>query len=111
MTMGSSLSPIISNIFVEHFEKLALDLVQYKPSLWLWYVDDTFVVWLHGPEQLQNFLSYLNSLRPSIQFTMEKQSDSAIPSLDILVTSKGTTTDHKSLQKAHPNRLISQLHI
>jgi hypothetical protein len=51
MAMVSSLSPIVSNIFMEHFEKLALDLAQYKSSLWLWYVDDTFMVWPHG--QLQ----------------------------------------------------------
>jgi hypothetical protein len=43
MAMGSSLSPIVSNI-MEHFEKLALDSAQHKPSLWLRYVDDTFVV-------------------------------------------------------------------
>jgi hypothetical protein len=42
-----------------------------KSSLWLWHADDTLVVWPHGPEQLQNFLSHPNSLRPSIQFTME----------------------------------------
>jgi hypothetical protein len=38
MAMGSSLSPTVSNIFMEHFEKLALDL------LWLQYIDDTFMV-------------------------------------------------------------------
>jgi hypothetical protein len=27
-----------------------LNLAQHKPSLWLRYIDDTFVVWLHGPE-------------------------------------------------------------
>jgi hypothetical protein len=54
MAMGSSLSPIISNIYVGNFEKLALDLGQHIPSLWLQYVDDIFVVWPHGPEQLQN---------------------------------------------------------
>jgi hypothetical protein len=43
ISMGSSLSPITSNIYMEHFEKLALDLAQYKPSLCLWCVDDTFV--------------------------------------------------------------------
>jgi hypothetical protein len=41
MAMGSSLSPIVSNIFMENFEKLALDSAQYKPSRWLRYVDDT----------------------------------------------------------------------
>jgi hypothetical protein len=50
MAMGSSLLPIVSNIFMEHFEKLALDSAQHKPLLWLWYVDDMFVFWPHGPE-------------------------------------------------------------
>ncbi|XP_023710176.1 uncharacterized protein LOC111865964 [Cryptotermes secundus] len=78
MAMGNSLSPIVSNIFMEHFEKLALDSAPYKPSLWLRYVDDTFVVWPHGPERLQTFFDHLNSLRPSICFTMETESNNAI---------------------------------
>jgi hypothetical protein len=88
MAMGSSLSPIVSNIFMEHFEELALDSAQYKPSLWLRYVDDTFVVWPHGPQRWQNFLNHLNSLRHSILFTMEIESGSAIPFLDVLVIRK-----------------------
>jgi hypothetical protein len=91
MAMGSLLSPIVSNIYMEYFEKLALYSAQHKPSLWLRYVDDTFVVWPHGPEHLQNFLSYLICLRPAIQFTMEIESDSAIPFLDVLVMMKGPT--------------------
>jgi hypothetical protein len=42
MAMGSSLSLIVSNIYMENFEKFALDSGQHKPSLWLRYVDDTF---------------------------------------------------------------------
>jgi hypothetical protein len=91
MAMGSSLSPIISNIFMEHSEELALDSALHKPSLWLLYVDDTIVVWLHDSEWLQNSLSHINSLRPSIQFTMEIQSDSAIPFLDVLIIRNETT--------------------
>jgi hypothetical protein len=66
--MGSSLSSIVSNIYIE---KSALTLAHKKSSLWLRYVDDTFVVRPHGPEQLQNFLSHQNNLRPVIQFTAE----------------------------------------
>jgi hypothetical protein len=33
MAVVSSLSHIVSSVFMEHFEKLALDLAQYKPSL------------------------------------------------------------------------------
>jgi hypothetical protein len=60
-----SLSPIVSNIYKEYFEKLALNLARYKPSLWLRYIDDTFVVWPHVPD-LQYFLSDLSSLKPAI---------------------------------------------
>jgi hypothetical protein len=71
MAVGSSLSPTVSSIYMEFFENLALNSAHYKPSLWLRYVDDTFVIWPHGPQLLQNFFCYLNSLRPSIHFTME----------------------------------------
>jgi hypothetical protein len=71
MAIRSPLSPIVSNIYKKHFEKMALDSAQHKSSLWLRYVDDTFVVWPHGPKHLQNFLSHLNSLRPAIQFTLQ----------------------------------------
>jgi hypothetical protein len=89
--LWESLSHIVSNIFVEHLEKLALDFALHKPSVCLRYADDTFVAWPHGPSRLQDFLSHLNSLRPSIQFAMEIESDSAIAFLDVLVIRKETT--------------------
>jgi hypothetical protein len=44
MAMESTQSPVVSNIYTEHFKEVALDMVTYKPLLWLHYVDDTFVV-------------------------------------------------------------------
>jgi hypothetical protein len=83
--------PIVCNMYMEHFEKLALDSAHHKPSLWLRYVGDIFVVWPHSPDRLHNFLNHPNSLRPSIQFTMEIESNNAVPFLDVLVISKETT--------------------
>jgi hypothetical protein len=51
MAMESSLSPVVSNSY-----SLALDSALHKPSLWLRHVDDTFVVWPHGHEHLQDIL-------------------------------------------------------
>jgi hypothetical protein len=38
MAMGSSLPHVISNIFMEYFEILALETAEEEPSLWLRYV-------------------------------------------------------------------------
>jgi hypothetical protein len=89
MAVGSSLSLIVSNIYTEHFEKLALGSVQHKPALWFRYVYDIFMVWPHGLERLQNFLNHLNILRPSNLFTMETGSESVIPFWMIWSSGKG----------------------
>jgi hypothetical protein len=31
MEVGNSLSPVVSNIFMEHFEEIALDTAHHKP--------------------------------------------------------------------------------
>jgi hypothetical protein len=93
---------------MEHFENLALDSALHKPSLWLCYVDDTFVVGPHGPEQLQNFHRHLNSLRPTIQFTVEMESGSAIPFLDVLIIRKEMTVTTKAYRKpTHTHRYLN----
>jgi hypothetical protein len=67
--MGSSLSPIASITYMEHFEKVALDTAQQ--SLWLRHTD-IFMVWPNGPERFQNYFIHLRSFRLSIKFTMEQ---------------------------------------
>ena len=70
---------------MEQFEQQALNTAKKKPSNWYRYVDDTFVVWPHGEEELQDFLQHLNSLHPNIQFTMETEKDNKLAFLDVLV--------------------------
>ena len=84
--MGSSLSPVIANIFMEHFETTALQTLSQRPSLWFRYVDDTFVIWPHSRRDLDHFLAHINQHHPSIKFTMETEQNNSIPFLDVLVT-------------------------
>ena len=85
-TMGNPLSPVVANIYMEHFEELALESAEVKPATWLCYIDDTFVVWNEGRDKLLDFLEHLNSIRPSIQFTVELEENRKLPFLDVKVT-------------------------
>ena len=51
--MGSPPSPIISNLFMENFEQKALNTANPKPEWWSRFVDDTFLIWAHGKEELK----------------------------------------------------------
>jgi hypothetical protein len=73
MDMGSSVSLIISNIYMEHFEKPDLDSAKHKPLLLLCYVDYTC-----GLSSLPRAVTLI----VSIQFTMQIESSSMIPLLD-----------------------------
>lgn len=106
--MGSSLSPPIANLFMTKFEKDALENYSLKPKLWKRYVDDTFVIWPHGLNELNKFLSYLNGLHEDIKFTMEIENNSKIPFLDVLVLKKDNgDLGHTVYRKAtHTDRYL-----
>jgi hypothetical protein len=106
--MGSPLSPVIANLFMEWFEKKALDTCAKKPTLWLRYVDDTFVIWPHGKEELQKFLQHLNSLHQAIQFTIEIENNNQLPFLDVLVKKKKDGTFGHSVYRkpTHTDRYL-----
>ena len=60
---------------MEHFEDLAINSATMKPTIWLRYVDDTFVIWKHGEQQLLIFLNHVNAQKSNIKFTMEQETN------------------------------------
>jgi len=60
MAMGSPISPVITNIFMGHFEKEALRKTFKKSEIWFRYIDDTFVIWRHGRAELRKSFIFLN---------------------------------------------------
>jgi hypothetical protein len=108
MEMGNSLSSIVCELYMNHFEELALDSSPNRPSYWLRYVDDTFVIWPHGPNTLQGFLQHLNGVRPAIQFTMEMEVNNSIPFLDVLVTKTDSSLSTRVYRKpTHTGRYLN----
>ena len=80
--MGSPVSPIVANLYMEYFEQKALSTA--SPRLGHQYIDDTFVI--QKEENKQNFLQQINSVDLAIQFTVENsKEDGIIPFLDTIV--------------------------
>lgn len=106
--MGSTLSPIVANLFFVYFETKALESAIHKLEVWLRYVDDTFVIWTQGREKLDEFLEYLNKQHDKIKFTMEIEKGNKLVFLDVLVTRKPDgTLGHTVYRKVtHTNRYL-----
>ena len=82
--MGSPISPIIANIFMEAFEQKAIATAMHPPRVWRRYVDDTWVI--QQQEHQQQFLQHINTVDESIQFTVEEaKEDGSIPFLDTVI--------------------------
>ena len=82
--MGSPVSPIVANLYMEYLEQKALSTAPNPPKFWCRYVDDTFVI--HKEVNKQGFLQHINSVDPPIGFTVEdNKEDGSIPYLDTIV--------------------------
>ena len=83
VAMGSPFGPALANIFVG-YSKFKLFQTTSEPELYYRYMENTFVVFSNGDE-CDLFLDSLNSLHPSLRFIFEKESNLALPFLDVLV--------------------------
>ena len=83
--MGSPISPLVANLFMEDLEVQAIRTSTTPPTLWKRFVDDTFTI--IKKNNRDSFLQQLNSIHPNIKFTCEEvREDRSMPFLDILVT-------------------------
>ena len=111
VAMGSSLSPVLANIYMEFFETSLLpniNIVGVKLILWKRYVDDTFALLeTNDEESLDRFLESLNSQEDSIKFTLEKSQNDCIPFLDVYVVKTNNGFETKVFRKStHTNSYI-----
>ena len=112
--MGSPLSPIVANLYMESFERSALSSARLTPTMWHRYVDDTFVLWLHDADQLEEFHAHFNKQHPQIQFTEKKENDNQISFLDVLVKKENrrfkTTVYRKPTHMGRYTHFVSHHH-
>jgi hypothetical protein len=81
--MGSPLSPIFANIFMDKLER---SIVPNCSGIRVWkrYVDDIWAI--IKSRDLDSILYRLNSFHPSIQFTFEQEKNRNLAFLDVLVS-------------------------
>ena len=106
--MGSPLSPVVANLFMEDFESRALAFAPLKPKVWKQFVDDTFINWSHGQEELKAFHQHLNNQFDSIKFTMETENEGSLPFLDVLISrnNNGSFSHRVFRKKTHTEQYL-----
>ena len=83
--MGSPISPIVANLFMEDLEIKALSTAPTPSTLWKRFVDDTFIIIQRAHKD--TFLQHLNSTDDNINFTCEDANeDGSIAFLVMLIT-------------------------
>ncbi|KAK3719186.1 hypothetical protein QZH41_020416, partial [Actinostola sp. cb2023] len=87
VAMGSPLGPLMANTFMCSIEDRLIQMGQL-PSFYNRYVDDTLVA-MPNVEVALSFLNTLNTLHPSLEFTMETAQDNKLPFLGMLITKTG----------------------
>ena len=90
VAMGSPLSPVVVNLFMEWLEEKAIDSAppECKPKFWKRYVDNILEIIDRG--QVQNLTDHLNQIDPTgnIKFTFAEEADGGIAFLDTKVIRK-----------------------
>ncbi len=78
--MGSPVSAVVANLYMQFFEEMGISSAPAKPKIWKRYVDDIFCVINNGEEDV--VLAHLNTLRQSIKFTIKKEEKRSLSFLD-----------------------------
>ena len=67
-TLGSPVSPIVANLYMEYFKQKAVGTANHLPRLWIRCVDAIIVI--QKEEHKKNFLEHINNVDPAIKFTV-----------------------------------------
>ena len=85
--MGSPVSVVVANLFMEALEQKALESFPHPVKYWKRYVDDTFVIIRR--DLVTELLSHLNRQHERIKFICEVEKNESLPFLDVRVCKQG----------------------
>ena len=80
--VGSPVSPVIANMYMEHFKSLAIPTSPTLITWWFRYLDDVHSA--TRKDRVNTLQEHLNSIEPHIKFTMELPGTGGLTFLDTL---------------------------
>jgi len=111
VAMGTKMGPSFANLFVSYIENQLFNQFNgTKPELYGRYIDDCIGATLSKREELDHFITSVNSFHPALKYTWEI-SETSIALLDIKVSINGNglstsvhykPTDSNSYCRIHP---------
>lgn len=81
--MGSPVSSVIADIYIENFEEMALNSTPCPPRIYKRYVVDSFIIL--PTDSFYLFLNHFNNINNNIQFTIELYANNSLIFLDASV--------------------------
>ena len=60
---------------MDKFETDFLKTQKLQPRVWFSCIDEVYLTWIHGKEELENFIKELNSFRGHIDFTFQSNKE------------------------------------
>ena len=96
IAMGSSLGPILANIFVGYY-KNKIDSKNW-PEFYNRFVVDTFAIF-DNVQKSRDFFELLSNLHPALEFTVESENSNELPFMDVAVKRGNGGIEHKVYKK------------
>ena len=106
VAMGLPISPVIADIFMEHFEDSTFKNYPLPPRIWHRFVDDVIAV--VRKKSSQSLLDHLNDQHARIKFTMEEENGGSLPFMDVRFSRqlRGEITREVYQKPTHTNRYV-----
>ena len=105
--IGNKFAPPYSNLFMVGLEKRIFQNNKFKPFLQLQYIDEIFCIWTQDPQKVNELVNCINSLHPTIKFTMD-YSTTEINFLGVALTKVGNKLERDLF--CEPNDTQQYLH-
>ena len=107
LPMGSPLSSLISEIFLQSIENQFIEQLkqQYNILFYGRYVDDILIIYNNNHDNTNNILTAFNKIHPKLKFTVESEINNEINYLDLTIKRYNNSLQYSIYRKPTTSKL------